>query len=514
MNLAQRAHHDRLLNRARRQATTGRRAEAMRLVRLVLKRQPAHIGARLLAARLLIDGNFPQLAIDELDAASWYMQAEDPAVQRPSRTDHLVLRAKALCQLGLTDKAADVLHRVLRRRPNHRKALCLLADLHAERGDVEPAIALMQAAIRHGKPRRASFGRLVELYEAAGRYEDALATLDQLESVTGVPEPSDAMLRARLLRAAGRDADATDAYERMTERHATDKTAHHEAADLAATLGDEPRAARHLRAVVTTPAPDEALVMRAELHMRAGRFDRAGRLYWRVAQRRRTHAAAEAHLLVCAILEHRHRLAERVHANLKNHVGADEARRHTARAWQLATPGRLIPQAYGLAERETTHRVLPGLLRESAGVFESALAENPGYADLHYHLANCHVHDDRRDSAAESLHQALRINAGYLDAARLRVRMLIDDGNLDAAAALLRSTRQRKPDTTRLLDLELALDVLQGNNDGAHDRLNASQLPDHTRRGVMMQVATTLRRLGHPDAEEWQPITDAAPIAA
>ncbi len=514
MNLAQRAHHDRLLSRARRQAATGRRAEAMRLVRLVLKRQPAHVDARMLAARLLIDGNFPQLAIDELDAAAWYMQADDPGAQRPNRTGHLVLRAEALCLLGEPDKAADVLHRVLRRRPTHRKALRLLADLRAERGEVDAAIALLQSAARGKGHGRKTLARLTELLESAGRYEEALSALDRFEALAGEREPSDGLHRARLLRLAGRDADATAAYERLADEHTHDEAVHHEVAELAVTLGDEPRATRHLRAVTPRPAPNETLFMRAELHAKAGRFDRAGRLYWRVIQREPAHPAAEAHLLVCAILEHRHRLAERVHERMTRRLGDDETRRHVARAWQLATPGRLIPQTFSNAEREATHRILPGLLRESAGVFESALADNPGYADLHYHLANCHVHDDRRDAAAESLHRALRINAGYLDAARLRTRMLIDDGNLDAAAALLRTTRQRKADTSRLLDLEIVLDVLHGDDDGAHDRLNAAQLPDHLRRTVMLQVATTLRRLGHPTADDWQPIPDAKPIAA
>ncbi len=518
MNLDQKLHHQRLLDRARRRAAAGHHEDAIRLVRLLLRRDPANLDARLCVARILLDAGEAGPALSELDVADWYRQAGEAKLSRGAQTRHLMLRAKAMRRLGRAADARRVLESVLQLKPAHRGAALLLADLYIELNESDRALPLLEnLADRYCNDRRV-LRRLVDLYEAAGRFDRALACLNYLDASQDGSGGYE-LRRMRLLRHAGRYIDAIDVGEQLAAQ-SNDPVVHQELADIAAHLGDAPRATRHLAAIPTGDRSADHTITRARFHMRAGRFAQAGRLWWKLTRQSTGQTYAEANLAVCATVEHRTRLAARVIHTLRQRLDETELRRVMAGAWSDATPGRLWHRVGNRLDQDQPNGVLSGLMREAAGVFESRLAHHRTHADVHYHLAVCHEASGLRGAAAESLHRALDINPGYIDAARLRTRMLIEDGNLTAAKALCRATRQRKTDTDQLLDLELAIDVLRGQGARANRRLVDAQLSDETRTHVLQNVSNLLDTLDHAAASRWcqpdEPLSNdrAAAVAA
>lgn len=499
MTIHERRHHDRALAGALAAAAAGQTERALRTARRVLRRQPAHVAARRLVAQLLLRQGRAREAIVELDAIQWYAQANDPTLQGAGGTGHLRLRVEALIRLGDTAGAIGALEELLTIRPNDPHALRRLAALHDAGDQTDRAVARLEQL---GANRTASDDRqLVWLYDRLGRAGKAAALLDEM----ALAEPADRLCRARLLVRAGRMADAVAAYDQLTSANRDDTALQLEAARLAEELGDTARLGKHLhRALAFEPSNREALAMSAARRMRAGRFAAAGRRWWQLLRRCGEDDAALAHLTVCCACEHRTKLAAWSERKLRQRCSVARVRQLVAEAWRTATPGRLIERTgIGVGDQDD-RSVIATLCEESADAFERELAAHPGFADHRYHLAACQARAGLKPIAAESVDMALRINPAYLDAVRLRTRLLIEAGHVEAAQQLIDDTLMAKPDTQRLVDLQAALDVLTGEHLAADRRVAEARVEPTERMAITHDVAQLLEHLDHPAAKQWR----------
>ena len=511
-----RSHHthlQRLLSRARSRALAGHHDRAVRLIRALLRRHPDCADARLSLARILLLQGEAAAALSELDIADWYHQADQAPLSPAQQVRHLMVRGRSLRNLGNLNASSRVFEHVLQLHTHHRTAAMILADTYRELSQPRRALTLLEPIAARTPNDRQITHRLLDLYQALGRYDDALACLNQLDA-QGRTSKRRALRRHRLLALAGRIPDAIEVGEALAAHARTTPAIHRDMAELSERIGDAPRAARHLAALDPQEHSTESLAALARLHTTAGRFAQAGRLWWRITRLDPTQHAATANLIVCAILEHRTELANRFRHHLQRALDTDTFQRTMAQAWTDVTPGRLWQQASPASSEAPSTGVLTGLLRDAAGVFERQSADHPAHADVHYHLAVCHEATGLRGAAAESLHRALHTNPGYIDAARLRARMLIQDGNLAAARALITATRNHKPNTQQLLDIELAVEVLTGNGTAANRRLADADLPEQQRTQILASVSHMLDRIDQ--SATWQP-ADASvdiPVAA
>jgi tetratricopeptide (TPR) repeat protein len=362
----------------------------------------------------------------------------------------------------------------------------------------------------------------LRLHDQLGRHRSAGRSADVGRAA--LPRPASLRLRlARLLRRAGRTADALRAYRQLADEFTGDAALQVEAAELTAEVGDATATRRYVdRALAIEPAHAEAIALLAGQLMTAGHFDAAGRFWWRRWRTDRRDRRALAGLLVCAAIEGRDRLADRAQRHLAETDRAGQAGRLIAEQWRAAMPGRLLRQSLQLRDADDDS-IVGGMLAEAADVFSRAIDEQPHFADLHYHLAVCRRATGRSDQARRWLDGALSINPGYLDAARLQARLLIEAGQLAAAADLLHNVARRRPATHRLLDLRMVIDILQGGEAEAIDRLISSGLGRDERSEVLAGAIAQLDGLGRDQhADRWRALaarrfalpTPAYPAAA
>ncbi len=206
----------------------GEEEPALAAVRRLAQAEPAHVERRIALARLLGDGDRPELALREfllaatalLDmnaAAGALAIMEAAAADFPGEPAPLELRARALARLGRRAEAIEArLH--LAALHDAREELDLAQRMYEEVLAEEPENtgtleAMIAWALRHARRELAAdlLLRLGEGHYLAGRTAEAIASLERIRDL----EPARWELLARLAELygeAGRDADAAAAW--------------------------------------------------------------------------------------------------------------------------------------------------------------------------------------------------------------------------------------------------------------------------------------------------------------
>ncbi|NBB83789.1 MAG: tetratricopeptide repeat protein [Alphaproteobacteria bacterium] len=426
----------------------------------IVHQHPDHVPARLLLARALLGQDHPAEALDQLNAADQYLrvQSEQPSHPAPPRppeqplgppddlnSQALMLRAQTLWRLGEPDAARAALSRVLETQPEHVEALRQLAEGALERNDLLVAMDYLNRLLRSSPDNAPGLELLAEACDRAGDAERAIEAIDRLSPGQG-PTRRPSLQRARLLRRAGRIAEADAEYRQLTCIHADDHALAHEAATLAVELGDDAAACRWLNRAAAFGEGHAAAAARLDLaheHMRCGRFPRAARCCWGVVRHDRAHPQAIAALLVCACVEARDRLIDRCGRMLRRAITTAEPRRRiVAQAWSHAVPGMLLNRLIESQPADEQTDPLSALLDEAVETLDEAASTDPGFADRHYHLAVAHAALDHKDAAVVALDRALALNRRYAAAARLRASLLAKEGHDHAARAVLNAADQ------------------------------------------------------------------------
>ncbi len=87
--------------------------------------------------------------------------------------DSSLKKASELLTQGLYQEGSDELIKIFSIEPNHREALCLLAETMHRLGQSESALALLSDAMKAGDVDAAILARMAEILESLGRMDEA-----------------------------------------------------------------------------------------------------------------------------------------------------------------------------------------------------------------------------------------------------------------------------------------------------------------------------------------------------
>ncbi|MDH3584390.1 MAG: tetratricopeptide repeat protein [Phycisphaerae bacterium] len=501
----------RLMDRARRHLAAGNPAAAVELTQQALHQSPDSTPARLIHAQALIGTNQPQEALDTLNAADLYAQQlsrEDGS--DPTSVEALVARADAVAQLGGLQEARTILERVLEMREGDRAATIRLAAILVELDQPVAAIERLEALAGDLRQDREVTRLLAEAHEAAGQPQQALVMYELLGfAAAGLreerayplrrktrvePDPVMFLRVAQLSRQAGRLRDAADTYDQLVDQIDQDADLAVEAADLAVELGEDDRAQRYLEAALRSePKHRRAKAMLAEQHMRCGRFEQAGRLWWQLKRTDDGDATAFAGLVVCGLSTRRYTFADRIQEQFHARFPRAQRRDELGRMWRAAMPGQMLCDLKaGEEDQPAGEDALSMLLSEAQQTLTERQEEQAEHADVHYHMAVCHEAMGDVEEAGRCLEQALTINGGYLAATRRQVALLIRQFHLAEASERIRGFHRIRPDAQELLDFEVAIDMLEGRSEQAVNRLTGPTLERWQQQRTCRDVITLL----------------------
>jgi predicted Zn-dependent protease len=96
---------------------------------------------------------------------------------RPSNSQVKIAQVDCLRALNRQDEAFAVLQEVVAREPENATALRLLAEIHLERRELDPAFRLLSTAVRTAKDDWRVHYQLSRAYDGLGRREEARAEL-------------------------------------------------------------------------------------------------------------------------------------------------------------------------------------------------------------------------------------------------------------------------------------------------------------------------------------------------
>lgn len=130
------------------------------------------------------------------------------------RIPELLERARASLTTGQPDRARKTLRDVLERDPSNASAHDLLGQVLLALGEVAPAIAAYDTAVRLDASSGGFRQHLAAALVAADRNEEALAALDEAQRLD--PAATDVQLdHSRVLASLGRASEASAAFERL-----------------------------------------------------------------------------------------------------------------------------------------------------------------------------------------------------------------------------------------------------------------------------------------------------------
>jgi tetratricopeptide (TPR) repeat protein len=165
---------------------------------------------------------------DELKKPKQAAAAYEAALQQdPDNTDAKRGLAAALTAAGQMDAAAKIYAQILTTDPQDPQALIRQAEIERQKGDYERSLATLKKAeaLVSGTDLELSFNEAL-VYDALGRYDDAIKTLQQVLAASAAPDGkyTDDALKNRSLfldrlaivaREAGKTDEAIAAYKQM-----------------------------------------------------------------------------------------------------------------------------------------------------------------------------------------------------------------------------------------------------------------------------------------------------------
>ncbi|MEJ2673084.1 MAG: tetratricopeptide repeat protein, partial [Deltaproteobacteria bacterium] len=206
-------------------------ARALELAKKAWDRDPHNSKFGILLGQIYLNGGQVKAALE----ISRRMMTSHPA------PGPLMLQARALERLGETQKALDVLAEYLQRHPDDRKILKIAANIAAHHQKyISLAVTYYKRlyALDHDRQVRRL---LVKLLASQDRYQEAIAL--QKEEVAESPGDQEALHYLALLHYWQRDYQAaSDTYQRLLEKGASDSALRLEAAKAAEAAHDRERA--------------------------------------------------------------------------------------------------------------------------------------------------------------------------------------------------------------------------------------------------------------------------------
>jgi tetratricopeptide (TPR) repeat protein len=339
---------------------------------------PDSLGARRLKIRMLLrQGNLE--AADTLIAQG--------LLQRPTNASLSELRARSLFAQGKLAPANRELRLVLAQRPRHRATLELAGRVAFGLGEHGRAASLLERAERR-RPDDGIRSLLTEVWLEAGRPDRARAALRRMVAPT-------ALLQARVLRAEGRLLEARETLEKAAASAATGDRA--EITTGLISLLEETSDLQRLRRTLQTVDIDQpAVLARAGLSwLGMGAFHAAAVQMAKLARVRGHRAQALVVLTVAAAMINRMRLANRAMTRLRRTPEPVEPG-IVAEAWGRGLLGRLLLDQCSARKAGSDPHTgrLQQLLADASGVFAEALASGEGLPKrqrrrLRQHLAVC-----------------------------------------------------------------------------------------------------------------------------
>lgn len=135
-------------------------------------------------------------------------------VQSQTNASRLIRRAQRAHQCGELAKAERLYSALLQYQPENFDALHGLGQLHCQRGHLDTALALIQAALRSDCSRAEGFASLGLVFHFLRRYTDALVSYE--EGLSLAPGHADLLNRRGVaLLELGRPREALDDFERV-----------------------------------------------------------------------------------------------------------------------------------------------------------------------------------------------------------------------------------------------------------------------------------------------------------
>lgn len=391
-------------------------AEAQTQIEASLRLDPGHLTARLVQARIHLAAARPVEALAAVEAMNLYHPAGAKSPQAG------MLRAQALLHARMDAIARTQLQQLTTDFPDDVRPHRLLAQLNLREERWDDAVQCLRHVVRLAPSDDASRRLLAQLI--ADSQPDASAKL--LEDA-GESSSATRLRLAELYRMTDRHRDAQSLYDQLLEQYPHDPSVWLSAGRLADGDGAVDLARRRLERAATLQGRGNSSAMSALalMHMHAGRFEAAGRCWFRVTRRTRDDMRAWAGLLVCAVMCGRIRLAQRAARPLEVQSSKSERRLLLADLWQRAAGGRVIAQHTAADEEVPAGHAnsLDRLLRRAAEVFERQIHSFPRRADAHYHLAASREAIGQIDAAKNAVQDALDINPAYRAAANLRQRL-------------------------------------------------------------------------------------------
>lgn len=381
----------------------------------VLKIEPGNLTARLAQARAELAANRPHLALVALDAADLYHP------ERRQSPQFTLLRVQALLRAQRHALAEPQLLRLAHELPDDVRSRRLLAELYLQRGADEKAAEQLRHVMRLSPSDRAAARILAQLTGAS----NPQSGIELLEAATATkPDAVDDLEIARLCRQSQRLCEAESVYARLLAQRPDDAVVCREAGELADAMGADALASARLEHVLQIKPDDvDAALLLAQVHLHAGRFAAAGRLYWRAARHDSGRIDAWAGLLIAGVCSQRPNVVRRAQQQLDRTTGKNERRMCLARLWQHAATGQVIRQTGAKAMTNQDEAPLQRFLHHAAETLETHLREHEHRADAHYHLAACRQALGQTKPATEHVRRALAINPRYEAAKKLAARI-------------------------------------------------------------------------------------------
>lgn len=197
----------RVPRRARELVLSGRRLDALLLIRRHLDDAPDDAVVRTLLAELLDESGDPEAALDELSLALSHAAEPVPV---------LVHRGAILARRGRTAEAEQDLRDAIRRNPAHAPAHFHLGLALLRRGRGGDATAALRESLRHAPDDPDATYYLGEALEAQGDLSGALTTLERAAALA--PELSRTYkLMGRLLDRLGHTDQARAMHQKARE---------------------------------------------------------------------------------------------------------------------------------------------------------------------------------------------------------------------------------------------------------------------------------------------------------
>lgn len=382
---------------------------------------PDSSDARLLEARIDLQLDQPEFALAALDAHDQY---HPDACERP---DVSLLRVRALVRVGQDALANMLLERLIRRYPDDVRWRRLMTGLCMKHNKHGRAAHQLRRTVELETSDRASRNVLAGLVES--RQPQLSAELLMNEHDRATDELTDeiapvALRAARLYRKAGRQGEAERLYRQLLSVGIDDAVVWREAGEVAGELGADRVAEFRIERAIKLSGPNarqvdhekaNAWASMALVQMHAGRFEEAGRCWWKVTRARVDDTNAWAGLKVCGLVTGRHRLVDRAGTFLAFYADEPTRRRAVADQWIYASCGLEIGRAIGRRGKYQTTQSDPleSMLHRSIDKLERSARQEPYDAELHHHIAICHHALGDDETAVLANTSALMIDPHY-----------------------------------------------------------------------------------------------------